>query len=160
MDVWENFFLAQVGASAALTGLIFVSVSINLKKILQYSKLVNRAFQVLAVLLQILVVSSLALVPGQSAAAFGAEVLILGIGVWIIVTAFEFGSVRTTPPEYRNVALLNAGFSQVAALPYVVGGIILMTSGGAGCYWLVGGILLSYAKAIFEAWVLLVEINR
>jgi hypothetical protein len=30
---WANFFIAQVGAAAALTGLIFVGVSINLNKI-------------------------------------------------------------------------------------------------------------------------------
>lgn len=160
MEAWQNFFLAQVGASAALTGLIFVSVSINLKKILEYSKLVNRAFQVLAVLLQILVVSSLVMVPGQSRALFGAEVLIIGIAVWIITTVFEFGSLRITPPEYRKVALFNAAFSQLAALPYLVGGVILLIGDEAGLYWLVASILLSYAKAMFEAWVLLVEINR
>jgi hypothetical protein len=33
---WENFFVAEVGASATLTGLIFVSVSINLTKIMTY----------------------------------------------------------------------------------------------------------------------------
>ena len=160
MDAWQNFFLAQVGASAALTGLIFVSVSINLTKILRYSKLVNRAFQVLAVLLQILVVSSLTLVPGQSFALFGGEVLVIGIAVWIIATVFEFGSFRTTPAQYRKVALFNVAFSQVTALPYLVGGIVLVTSSDRGFYWLVASILLSYAKAIFEAWVLLVEINR
>ena len=160
MDAWQNFFLAQVGASAALTGLVFVSVSISLTKILQHSKLVNRAFQVLAILLQILVVSSLVLVPGQSLAVFGIEVLAVGIAVWIITMVFEFGSIRTTPTQYRNVALFNAGFSQFAALPYLIGGIIFVTGSNAGFYWLVASILLSYAKAMFEAWVLLVEINR
>jgi hypothetical protein len=31
---WETFFAAQVGASAALAGLVFVALSINLKEIL------------------------------------------------------------------------------------------------------------------------------
>lgn len=160
MAAWQNFFLAQVGASAALTGLIFVSVSISLQKILTYSKLVNRAFQVLAVLLQIVVVSSLTLVPDQSLTLLGAEVLVIGSAVWFIATVFELGSVRATPAQYRNIAIFNAAFSQVAALPYVIAGIVLMTGYSAGFYWLGGGILLSYAKAMFEAWVLLVEINR
>ena len=34
MASWENFFIAEVGASAAPAGLIFVGVSINLKRIL------------------------------------------------------------------------------------------------------------------------------
>ena len=32
---WANFFFAEVGASAALVGLLFVAVSINLKRILE-----------------------------------------------------------------------------------------------------------------------------
>jgi hypothetical protein len=34
MTGWENFFIAEMGASAALVGLIFVGVSINLTRIL------------------------------------------------------------------------------------------------------------------------------
>jgi hypothetical protein len=34
MGDWHDFFLAQAGAAGVLTGLVFVSVSINLEKIL------------------------------------------------------------------------------------------------------------------------------
>jgi hypothetical protein len=34
MEPWGGFFIAQVGASAALAGLIFVAVSLNLTKVL------------------------------------------------------------------------------------------------------------------------------
>ena len=33
-DEWHDFFLAQVGAAAALLGLLFVALSINLQRIL------------------------------------------------------------------------------------------------------------------------------
>jgi hypothetical protein len=33
---WENFFVAEAGASAALLGLLFVAVSISLAKVLEY----------------------------------------------------------------------------------------------------------------------------
>ncbi len=37
MTGWENFFIAELGASAALAGLVFVGLSINLTKILNRS---------------------------------------------------------------------------------------------------------------------------
>src|SRR5260370_34067383 len=67
MTGWANFFLAQVGASAALTGLIFVAVSINLTKILAYPTLPGRALEALLYLLTVLVIGTLGLVPGQPA---------------------------------------------------------------------------------------------
>ncbi len=51
---WENFFIAEVGASVALTGLIFVGVSINLTRILSLTGLPNRALLALTLLLTIL----------------------------------------------------------------------------------------------------------
>jgi hypothetical protein len=44
---WESFFIAQVGASAALTGLIFVALSINLDKVMQSPQLIGRAGEAL-----------------------------------------------------------------------------------------------------------------
>jgi hypothetical protein len=35
---WEPFFTALIAAAAALTGLLFVAVSINLNQILQHAK--------------------------------------------------------------------------------------------------------------------------
>ncbi len=45
MTGWENFFVAEVGASAALAGLIFVGVSINLNRILSLPRLPDRALR-------------------------------------------------------------------------------------------------------------------
>ena len=74
---WENFFIAEVGASADLVGLIFVGVSINLTRIISIPGLPNRAFLALIILLTILVMSSLLLVPGQPLALTGIEVLVV-----------------------------------------------------------------------------------
>ena len=38
--------------------------------------------------------------------------------------------------------------------------IIVLTRGAGGLYWLVPAIVISFIKAILDAWVLLVEINR
>jgi MFS-type transporter involved in bile tolerance (Atg22 family) len=66
MSGWENFFLGELGASAALTGLIFVGISINLGKIMESSYLPNRALEALVVLVAVLFLTSLLLIPNQS----------------------------------------------------------------------------------------------
>src|SRR5258706_8971958 len=153
MAGWENFFLAQAGASAALVGLIFVAVSINLTRILSFPALPNRAFQALMILLAILIVSSLMLIPGQSAT-------VAGIVLWITVIWLNLQSLGKTEIKYRRAYMISFAFSQVAILPYIVSGIVLLTNGVEGFYWLVPAIALSYVKGILDAWILLVEINR
>jgi modulator of FtsH protease len=57
---WRTFFLATIGTAATLTGLLFVSVSINLDRILTGSKfLPARARETLASLVLIVAYSSL-----------------------------------------------------------------------------------------------------
>ena len=160
MNGWENFFIAEVGASAALLGLIFVGVSINLTRILSISGLPNRAFLALIILLTILVVSSLLLVPGQTLTQIGIEILVVGLIVWIIATSLDVNILRSRKRQYRLPYMVNIALTQIALLPYLVAGIIMLTHGAGGLYWLVPAVLISFIKAILDAWVLLVEINR
>ena len=160
MNGWENFFIAEVGASAALLGLIFVGVSINLTRIISIPGLPNRALLALIILLAILVVSSLLLVPRQIVMLVGIEVLVAGLIIWSIATMLDVTILQKKEPQYRLPYVLNMALTQFAVLPYVVAGIIVLTRGAGGLYWLVPAIVISFIKAILDAWVLLVEINR
>ena len=55
---WESLFVAEAGASAALAGLLFVALSINLERILKGSGLPGRAGEAIVLLLTVLVVST------------------------------------------------------------------------------------------------------
>lgn len=160
MREWANFMLAEVGAAAVLTGLIFIGVSISLSKILASPRLPNRALQALALLLAPLVVCSLLLVPGVPLGGYGVMVLGVGFLVWIAVMLLDLHSLRHAEMQFRRVLIGNVVMNQVTVLPYIIAGIVLLTSGSQGLYWIVPGVIFSLIKALLDAWVLLVEVHR
>jgi hypothetical protein len=158
MQGWSNFFVGELGAAAALTGLLFVAVSINLARILQFPHLPRRAAEALLGLLSVLIVTTFALIPRQSAAAYGIEIGATGLLVWAAHTRAMVLS-RKFDRAYVGFAarfLVN----QIPPLPFVVAGGLMVAGRSSGVYWIVPGIVLSFASGIFGAWVLLVEINR
>jgi modulator of FtsH protease len=155
MREWSDFFTAEVGASAALAGLLFVAVSINLGQILKFPHLPTRALEALTTLLCVLVISTFALVPGQTALVHGLEMGGTGLLTWGIQTV---ALTRTRESGYET--FLRYFFNQVPPLPFVVGGILLALGYPSGIYWVVPGTLLCILSGVYCAWVLLVEIQR
>ena len=72
---WSDFSVAVVGSAAALTGLLFVAVSINIEQILAIGPLAGRALSTMILFVVPLVVGILILVPGQSVTALGLELI-------------------------------------------------------------------------------------
>ena len=62
--------------------------------------------------------------------------------------------------DLRGPFVLRVALGQIATLPLVIAGIAELAGGLGGLYWLVAGMVFSIIVALFEAWVLLVEINR
>lgn len=160
MAGWDNFFMAQVGASAALAGLVFVGISINLTKIIASGYLPNRAQEALLALLETLILSALFLVPGQTSFSLGVEVLATGLLAWGGVIALHRDSFRRMDAVFRSRAISAAVMGQLSAISIWVAGGVMLAMGSVGVYWLVPGLLLSYCVALANAWVLIVEINR
>ena len=155
---WENFFVAQVGASAALTGLLFVAVSINLSRILQFPHLPGRAAETLIVLLAVLCAASLGLVPHASRRTFGVELVAIWAVASTCVARIQVPDARTRDPNARwRVRIVT---THVPLLAFLGGGVSLLAGAGGGLYWLLGGILACFVASALNAWVLLVEIQR
>jgi modulator of FtsH protease len=157
---WDSLFLAEAGASAALAGLLFVALSINLERILKGAGLPGRAGEAIMLLLAVLVVATWALVPGQSSTVLGAELLGSGLAVWLIVVGIHVQAVRGRVAPSRSLLVRRIVLAQAAILPLMFGGVSLLFHAGGGLYWLVPGILLCLLVAVLDAWVLLVEILR
>jgi len=157
---WGELFLAEAGASAALAGLLFVAISINLTKILEVQGLVGRAGEAIVLLVAVLIVSTLVLVPDQPRVALGAELLVAGLLAWSILAGIHVKAVRGRVGPSRAVLVGRIAMAQVAVLPFPVAGVSLLLRAGGGLYWLVPGVVLCLVVAVLNAWVLLIEIVR
>lgn len=159
ISLWKDLFVASAGASAALAGLVFVAVSINIDRILKLRGLPERALQTVLLLLSVVLVSIIGLIPGQSHVALGAELLgeALLFGTAIAILLRRSLPPRSSPYSWRlsRVVIMATG-----TVPLIIGGASVLAQSGGGLYWIVGGILFAIAGAVGNAWVLMVEILR
>jgi hypothetical protein len=158
-ELWHDLFVAMAGAAAALTGLIFVAVSINLERILRYRALPVRTVETLSVLLGLLLLSVFILVPGQSRTALGLELLILGAGMAAVLLVRRLRLPRA-PDEPLTWTLTPVAVILAGTLPMISAGISVLVGGGGGLYWLVPELIGGFAGAVMNAYILLVEIHR
>lgn len=98
-EQWHDLFVAVAGASAALLGLLFVAVSINLERILSYKGLPERALETLLLLLGVLLVAIVGLIPEQSHVALGIELLVIATAMIAIVVRLPVFTGEATRRE-------------------------------------------------------------
>ncbi|HTB77253.1 MAG TPA: hypothetical protein VK762_28610 [Polyangiaceae bacterium] len=159
---WENFFVAEVGAAAALSGLLFVAVSISLSRIVASRHLPDRAAETLVTFLSVLVVATLGLVPGQSGVALGYEIGGAGLLAWIAATRRQVRAYRDPDLEEpaRRWLWVRVLGTQAGSVPFVVAGVLLVRGSENALLWVAPGTIASFVSGAFNAWVLLVEIQR
>jgi hypothetical protein len=153
---WSELFVGVAGASAALAGLLFVAVSINVERIVRYRGLPERALEALVLLLGVLVISIIGLIPGQGHVALGIELLVTSLtaGVGVLVLTRRQSA---EPHPWRRLRLAMA--AAAVLLPLIGGASVLLAAGG-GLYWIAAGVIWAIIVSVANAWVLLVEILR
>lgn len=156
---WSDLFVAAASAGAALAGLVFVAVSINIDRVLAGEGLPERALETVITLLMVVCVSIVGLIPGQDHTALGAELLgLTAVFIYATVRLSSRSLPRGDAPKQWVIGRVLV--AAIAAVPLLVGAISILAEGGGGLYWIVGGILGALVGAVANAWVLLVEILR
>jgi modulator of FtsH protease len=164
-DAWETFFAANAGAAAALAGLVFVGVSINVDMIAPSQRLAGRALEAFALLASVLIISVLGLVPEITRTGLGIALLVTGSALWLLVLRLDRQTVTATAEMPAGVVprgsiAAELIIAQLATLPVVVAAVTLLLDAGGGLYWLVPSTVFAYVGALMNAWVLLIEVRR
>ncbi len=161
MNEWSSFFSGELGAAAALAGLLFVAVSVNQTRILELGRMADRGLEALIMLFLVLVVASLPLIPGQPPRALGGEILAMTVLTLLITVPLQLGYLRQLDPVHRPRSLRMVWLNRIVVATVALGGFVLLWRGdGLGLYLLPPGILLTFGAVGANAWVLLIEINR
>lgn len=129
MADWGTFATVAGGAAGALTGLLFVAVSIRVEMIARSQELRSRAAQTLALFATVLFISLLLAIPDQAFRVFGIELVALAR---ILDTV--------APNAITSVLLLLSGvliiFHVHAGLDLLVLPVLVALAGGVASAWL------------------------
>jgi hypothetical protein len=158
LDAWHDFFLMVGGGAAALAGLVFVALSINLGTIARDAIHKNRAIGTLTSFTAVFMISACALMNGQPDQWFGLEwVAISGIDTYVYLRGLARAFKASTNPP-GSTARLIAGTLVHAA--QVVGGGMLAAGHTDGLLIASVAMTLSFASLVSGAWLLVVGIHE
>jgi hypothetical protein len=150
---WDDFFLAMAGAAAALTGLLFIAVSLRPREIRESQLMVGRARSAFYAFTTISFVALLALAATESRWIGVAQV---GVAVGAVATSarFTMAARRSGTLNYSRAFVYHAGLLVVA-----VGGAVRAVGGDARDYSVVlaAGVLLLLGIALSNSWQLVIS---
>lgn len=154
---WHDAYVMLGGAAAALTGLVFVALSLHLKALAADRFERERGHYLTFGLIYVSVVAALVLIPGQSDDALGIELLVGG-AIGAVAVATPLVRHRSSIPRKPGfVARVVA--AAVAILLNVGAGFSLIWHRGGGLYLLIAALMLALVTNVSGAWALLVGLT-
>ena len=157
---WHDFYVMAGGAAAALTGLLFVAMSLHSGAILRHPLYGDRAVGTLISLMTILFISGAVLIPGQSPVAVGIEVGVFALYHLIV----SIRQVRRMPRSdfallSRRRRFLELSGASVWIVLFVASAVSLIVGSGGGFYLLAAVMPFMFGWNGYVAWVLLTEVS-
>jgi hypothetical protein len=153
---WASFGGAVAAVAGALTGLLFVALSVKGSALVGSRPLASRAAQTLVLFMMAVLVAVVVAAP-QPATAIGAELVVLatlsGVGLFVLDRraghAGEPGLARYLERFSPNT---------ITAVLVGVAGITVIAGAGGGLYWLIPAVAASLIGGVINAWLFLVRV--
>ena len=162
---WANFAVVVGGASAALTGLLFVAVSLNAQRISAHLGLRASAGQTLVLFVVPLISSILLMVPGQPRWVVGTELTVLAVlaGLTIVIVGrnktFSASAKESNSATARALRVLDRSSPNLLTVVFLLAsGVTVLVGHGGGLYWLVPSAVIALVGGVMNAWLFLTRL--
>ena len=154
---WHDFFVMVGGGAAALAGLVFIAMSINISIITQDATHRNRAIATLTGFTAVFMICALALIGRQDYQWIGVEWLVVSLVPTITYIRVYFKATKMGRSSVGlSIGRFIAGTS--CYLAQIIGSVLLISGNVAGLYVASVAMVLSFAFFISGAWLLITGI--
>jgi hypothetical protein len=155
--VWLSFGEALAAVAGALTGLLFVALSVKSDVLAASLSLTSRAAQTLVLFMTSVLIAVLLVAP-QPPAALGWELLAVAA---VSGTALLILDRRAGHSTDQGVARYIERFSPntITAVLVAVAGLTFLLKAGGGLYWLIPAAVTSLLGGVVNAWLFLVRVT-
>lgn len=159
LEPLHDFFVTLGGAAAVLVGLLFVSVSINVRRIAEHEDTRELARQTFVSFVAVLLYSLYTLLP-QSAWQLGLEITVTsGVLIFQAAPRFVRSFVRERSHLSRRAQILRFGIFLLLQMGAAATGIDLLSGDLSGVSWLIGIVFALLAGAARNSWIMLIELG-
>ncbi|TMD37463.1 MAG: hypothetical protein E6I81_13575 [Chloroflexi bacterium] len=154
-SIWRDYFVMVGGGAAALTGLVFVAMTLHLEDIVHHPVHRHRARTILTGLTAVFLRCGLVLMGSQPRQAIALEL----IAVLVVVEVILYRSTRDAFQAADTRVLLRAVGSFACLVTEQVGAAFLFFGAVWGLYVVGLGMMASFVFMVSGAWLLLVGVE-
>ncbi len=152
---WNNFFVLVGTGCAALTGLVFVAISVNLKDVVKDATHTYRAVNMLTGFTAVFILSSFALMGHQTNQTLGLEWLIVSLLAGAMNTNGYIRGFSLTGSRYA-LSLFRVAGGSLCYLSQIIGSAMLFFGIGWGIYVGATGLIVNFYFLVSGSWLLIV----
>jgi hypothetical protein len=158
-EQWNNFFVLVGTGAAALTGLVFVAISINLKGVAKDATHRYRAINMLSGFTAVFIVSALALMGHQTHRTLGIEWLIVSLLAAAINTNGYIQGFSPAGSRYA-LSLVRIVGGSACYLGQLIGSSMLYFGSGSGAYIAAIALIVNFLFLVSGSWLLILGTLR
>lgn len=163
VEGWHDYYHVFGDASAALMGLLFVSLSLNVREITRNANADLRllAAQTFSSFICLVMFALLFVIPNQGPRGLGLPMLGIDL-ILLFVTARRFKQTRDRQPRTwgRNNLLLRFVIPSTCFMMILVIAVTVLLGKTGGLYWFVPVTILLLWDASINAWDLLLKLHE